>query len=937
MQRHLKNTHLSVGQNFLHYRIEEVVGEGAMGIVYKAFDKKRQQHIALKILQADFIGEKQHRKFVLEVKAIAKLYHQNIVKLFDAGVEPLHYFAMEYVEGKTLAQVVNSEDLDFSTLGKIFHKISLALYHAHVKGIIHGDIKPQNIMIDENYEPKIMDFGLAKNRKGTTNNSTSVEGTPAYLAPEQLQYKAVDKRSDIYSLGVTLYYCLTKQLPFSEKNYAALFYQIVHHEPQKPREIIKHIPKSLERICLKCIQRSPESRYVNSKFLACDFKQFVDGKSLAQELSQKMWKNTFLFYGEVLLLLTTTIFIVVWYDKTRVIVPQKVKANEITSDYSWHNDKSKALLSWHRKQDFSIHYLELLSQRIWSGDLHWKKDTDKAIENTYQKMQTASISDLKHVYRFLQLLIEMQKNEYITEKKYHFNEVCSLALQLAKKHNQQEYINKFTQFKKVHEMNMEIDRLERVYKEKKESIDWLHTSKYKVISQISKDITNPYLMLSLAVRCDNTWLREKLLLRAVDSKQGHRLYGRLGNFYMYHHFYHEAIALHQCHLKFNPYELSSHYIIARAFGFVGEYKKALLHLEFLQQNFFDTSRELIFFEKARIFVLQKKYQKAKNALTKAREWVDKYGESINNFSSKFQIWQQVISNVKDKDFTLDLPDSEAIRWYYELGKIEKAYNVIDKAGDKTLILAIYRTILYNKISSFSAYDSIWKEAYDTAITTILYGKKRDYRAIAYRYALDFLELCPSTRYKQYANIHSDQLEFLKNLAKEWNGYYFVPLYMARFFYGKGHYARAVTLCHKAKQITPWYRREIERMEKIYLARWYYSGKPKSMNAKVRVNTARKIAWEIIDEESYGPAHNLLGRSYVKKNISLAKYHFEQVNPHQLAMSDLMDFYYHYSLLCAEQQQYDKAIVYMKKYLKLNPGHIWGDRTLKKFRQKASER
>ena len=409
-----KNIQLYPGQQFEHYHIDSVVGEGAMGIVYKAYDSKRQLHVALKVLQADFIGEKQHRQFVREVKAIAKLHHRNIVKLFDVGTHPTYYFTMEYVAGKTLEEVIHDKDVTIHAITQIIHKVSLALYHAHVKGIIHGDIKPQNIVIDNNHEPKMMDFGLAKNRKSHHDCTQILQGTPAYLSPEQLQHKAANKRSDIYSLGVTLYYALTKQLPFVEKNYAALFYQIVNRDPQKPSEINAEISVDLEKICLKCIQRSPQSRYANAKFLARDLQEFIAGKSFLQKLTSKMCSATLLFLAELLLVCGLVVLIFLCY------FPQKQegkKSSQAVNEYKWDDGKWKYLSSSYRK-DHIGHFI-ILSRRYGAQlPQEWINEALPIATEIYRTLQklNSPVAAINLAEQYLQTVIEIPRSEFIVDE-----------------------------------------------------------------------------------------------------------------------------------------------------------------------------------------------------------------------------------------------------------------------------------------------------------------------------------------------------------------------------------------------------------------------------------------------------------------------------------------------------------------------------------------
>ena len=926
MDGYAQNTCLSVGQEFLHYSVQAIVGQGAMGIVYKVYDKKREMHVALKILHTNFISEKQHRKFAQEVKAIAKLNHENIVKLFDVGTKPMYYFTMEYVAGKTLAQmVVNNEDVDFLKLGKIMHKIAIALYHAHVKGIIHGDIKPQNIVIDENDEPKIMDFGLAKNRRDATHDHTSLEGTPAYLSPEQLQHKEIDKRSDIYSLGVTLYYCLTKQLPFAEKNYAALFYQIVHRDPQKPREINADIPRELEEICLRCIQRNAQLRYANTKFLAHDLAEFVNGKPLVKKISQKINKNSHLFYIEILLVFAVIILAVTYYTSNKVL-EQRTVIKTVDTNFSWHNRKSEALLPWYRMQKYHMHNLQLLLQRIGFGDQLWQEDTQKAIASVYDQIHKASSFNLELAVQLIQAIIMMQNSEYIDQR---FSDLCATALKVAKKRDLRSYIDIFEQFDEVYKVSMQLRMIER------NDLQTRYKKGNLVITAAMKKITNPYGCFYLACHSNDIWVREKLLLDAVSKENNYRFYSKLGEFYINNHLYHEGIAVFRHQLQDNPYEPVAHYYIAQGFISIGEYESALLHLRFLEKHYFNKGKELIFLEKTRIFTMQKKYSRAKKALEDARKWISKHGSSMVNFEFVYNKWHKFI--VADPSFESGFSANKMAGWYYRIGELEKAYKLIDNA-EYVLQFAIYRAILEKKLREFDTADHIWKEAYDM-IMRVLYREQRQkafvYSPLFYRYALEFLIGRRTDFYKPYTNADSKNMQLLDSVGKALGQYYFVPLYRAHFMKDRGAFGPTVALCNKAKQLAPWYRYKIELIEKIALARWYYYYN-KNMSREYRIGVARKMATEMVRDHNYGPAHNLLGASYIGESISKARNHFAQIVLHELSIPDLLDFYYDSAHFYAQVQDYERAINYMERYLKLDPNFLYAKNALQSFRKKRGK-
>lgn len=259
------------------FRIIEEIGKGGMGIVYKAEDTLLERIVALKKLPPQFQRDQRAiSRFIKEAKAAAILNHPNIVTLYDLRYEPdgTIYIAMEYVEGKTLKQILNeSGPFPVSAVILIFGQVAKGLGYAHKKGIVHRDIKPSNIMWTSNKEVKIMDFGLAaaisELRDGVT---TTIVGTPYYMSPEQALGNPVDHRTDIYSLGITIYELLTGRPPFKEGD---LGYHHIHTPPPPPTKFNPSIPKSLEAIILKCIEKDPDNRYQSTEEILEDLKKVV--------------------------------------------------------------------------------------------------------------------------------------------------------------------------------------------------------------------------------------------------------------------------------------------------------------------------------------------------------------------------------------------------------------------------------------------------------------------------------------------------------------------------------------------------------------------------------------------------------------------------------------------------------------------------------------
>lgn len=260
------------------YEIHEVIGVGGMAVVYKAYDNIDRQTVAVKILKDEYLANAEfRRRFQNESKAIAVLSHPNIVKVLDVSFgEKLQYIVMEYVEGITLKDYIEQQ-------GKVRIREALyfvmqilrALQHAHDKGIVHRDIKPQNIMLISNGTIKVADFGIATFSRGETRTMTeSAIGSVHYISPEQAKGSITDAKSDIYSVGVVLYEMLTGCLPFQSENAVSVALMQLQQEPKRPREINPEIPVGLEQIIMKAMQKNSADRYQSAAEMLVDLSTF---------------------------------------------------------------------------------------------------------------------------------------------------------------------------------------------------------------------------------------------------------------------------------------------------------------------------------------------------------------------------------------------------------------------------------------------------------------------------------------------------------------------------------------------------------------------------------------------------------------------------------------------------------------------------------------
>jgi serine/threonine-protein kinase len=289
---------LSQGQVLGHYEIVRRLGEGGMGVVYLGRDTKLDRPVAVKVLNKRFErNEENIRRFVREAKAASALNHPNILTIFEIGEhEGSHFIVSEYIEGRTLREIMVSGKLDLRTVADLAGQIAGALAAAHKARIVHRDLKPENVIVRDDGYVKVLDFGLAKllsdgqpladvvgAEPSNTTASGIILGTVNYMSPEQAKGKKVDERTDIFSLGVVLYEMITGRAPFAGDSVAETFANLIDHEPQPMNLYVPGVPDELARIVSKMLEKAPEDRYPSMREAVGDLKAvggMVSGLSL---------------------------------------------------------------------------------------------------------------------------------------------------------------------------------------------------------------------------------------------------------------------------------------------------------------------------------------------------------------------------------------------------------------------------------------------------------------------------------------------------------------------------------------------------------------------------------------------------------------------------------------------------------------------------------
>lgn len=263
------------------YELLEQIGAGGMGVVFKARHRTLNRIDALKMIRSGLLASAvELRRFRTEAQAAARLQHRNVVAIHQVGEEAGHvFFSMEYIEGKSLAELIQSKPLPPKRAAAYVKTIAQAVQYAHERGVLHRDLKPANILIDASDQPRITDFGLARQVEFDSEVSRSGDalGTPAYMPPEQAagRRNQIGPLSDVYALGALLYDLLTGRPPFRADTALETIRQVLETEPAPPRLLNRSIPPDLDTICLKCLSKDPARRYGNARELADELDRFL--------------------------------------------------------------------------------------------------------------------------------------------------------------------------------------------------------------------------------------------------------------------------------------------------------------------------------------------------------------------------------------------------------------------------------------------------------------------------------------------------------------------------------------------------------------------------------------------------------------------------------------------------------------------------------------
>jgi serine/threonine protein kinase len=271
---------LATGQQVSHYQIQEKLGEGGMGVVYRAYDTQLRRPVALKILPPEYASDPERRSRLLrEARAASALHHPNIVGIHEVGSDGgVDFIAMEFIEGKTLGDIIPARGLPLGKALNYAVQIASGLAKAHAAGVVHRDLKPGNIMLTGDGLVKLLDFGLAQRVELAEGHETTltmqgeIAGTPAYMSPEQAEGKALDGRSDIFSFGAVLYEILTGRRAFEGDSTASILAVVLREEPPPMGE---RIPSDVQKIIVRCLRKEPARRFQHAGDVKVELEELV--------------------------------------------------------------------------------------------------------------------------------------------------------------------------------------------------------------------------------------------------------------------------------------------------------------------------------------------------------------------------------------------------------------------------------------------------------------------------------------------------------------------------------------------------------------------------------------------------------------------------------------------------------------------------------------
>ncbi|MGO9465271.1 MAG: protein kinase domain-containing protein [Isosphaeraceae bacterium] len=378
---------------FGDYELIRELGRGGMGVVYKARQLSLNRPVALKLLKSDILAsDDERRRFQNEAEAVALLDHPHIVPIFEVGEhDRRQYFSMKLVGGPSLEKKLAAYAGDPKAIARLVKTAAEAVHHAHQCGILHRDLKPSNILLDERGEPYVTDFGLAKRIEGDSEMTVSgaILGTPSYMAPEQASGRrgAVTTATDVHGLGAILYSLLTGRAPFQGKSVAEVLEAVRELAPNAPSKFSASIPRDLEIICLKCLEKDPPRRYASAQAVADDLHRYVAGEPITARPAssfERLWlwckrnpKLAAAVGSTAAALVLVAVFALLFADRRLKLAAAAAKARSLAIEKEAEAEKARALA---REKELARQFIYddrmLQVKRAWEGN-NWESNDRK--------------------------------------------------------------------------------------------------------------------------------------------------------------------------------------------------------------------------------------------------------------------------------------------------------------------------------------------------------------------------------------------------------------------------------------------------------------------------------------------------------------------------------------------------------------------------------
>ncbi len=433
-----------IGKTISHYKISEKLGEGGMGVVYKAQDTSLNRFVALKFLPPHLTKDESTRKrFIVEAQAASALDHPNICNIHEINEDPdgQLYICMAYYEGESLREKIDSGPIPFDKAIKLFSLIAQGLKAAHEKNIIHRDIKPGNILISESGEVKIVDFGLAKLAGMELTKTTSSKGTAAYMCPEQIRGQKVDHRCDIWALGIVLYEMLTGHLPFEAEYPEPMMYTIVNEEPKPLSHHLDSVPDYLQDIITKLLKKDPNERYQDMSEILNDYQTHIkidDSEVIKTKSSfKKLLQRKRIYAYSSLIVLLIMLYLFRFYFMPQHSVGNKIAVLPVASiindtEQEWFNEGMTDELIMKLAQISGLRVTTRSSSIQYKGTT--KTTPQIASELDVQFLVEASSVKIEDKVKINAKLIDAINDEYIWVEEYDssLRNILGLQGQIAK-------------------------------------------------------------------------------------------------------------------------------------------------------------------------------------------------------------------------------------------------------------------------------------------------------------------------------------------------------------------------------------------------------------------------------------------------------------------------------------------------------------------------